>query len=86
MTPVETPVPDRLADWGLPVALSVMARAAPRLPAADGVKVTLMVQLAAAASAMPQLLVWAKSLELVPKTAMLEMLKAELPELLRVTA
>jgi len=86
LAPVEMPVPERPTDWGLPVALSVMARAAARLPAADGVKVTLMVQLAPAATEMPQLLVWAKSVELVPKTAMLVMLKAELPELLRVTA
>ena len=83
---MDVPVPERLTDWGLPVALSAMARAAARLPAAEGVKVTLMVQLAPAASELPQLLVWAKSLALVPKTAMLVMLKAELPELLRVTA
>ena len=86
MTPVEVPVPERLTDWGLPVALSVMARAAARLPAAEGVNLMLMVQLAPAATLDPQLFVWAKSLALAPKTAMLEMLKAELPELLRVTA
>ena len=86
MTPVETPVPERLTDWGLPVALSVMARAAPRLPAAVGLKVALIVQLAPAATELPQLLVWAKSLALTPKTAMLVTLKAELPELVRVTA
>ena len=57
MTPVEVPVPERLTDWGLPVALSATARAAPRLPAAEGVKVMLMVQLAPAATDMPQLLV-----------------------------
>ena len=78
----EVPVPVRLTDWGLPVALSVMARAAVRLLAVDGVKVTLMVQLAPAATELPQLLVWAKSPALVPKTAMLVTLKAELPELL----
>ena len=86
MAPVEMPVPERPTDWGLPVALSVTARAAERLPAAEGVKVTLMMQLAPAASELPQLLVWAKSLALMLKTAMLEMLKTELPELLRVTA
>ena len=86
MAPVEMPVPERLTDWGLPVALSVMARAAVRLPLAAGLKVTLMVQLAPAARLDPQLLVWAKSLALVPKTAMLEIFKAEVPELLRVTA
>ena len=66
--------------------MSVMARAAARLPAAAGANVTLMVQLAPAATLDPQLLVWAKSVALAPKTAMLEMLKAALPELLRVTA
>jgi hypothetical protein len=45
-----------------------------------------MVQWAPAATEMPQLMVWAKSLALVPKTAMLVTLKAELPELVRVTA
>jgi len=83
---VEMPVPERLTDWGLPAALSVMARAAERLPAAEGVKVTLMVQLAPAASAMPQLLVWAKSAALVPKTATLLMFKGALPVLVRLTA
>ena len=86
MAPVEMPVPERLTDWGLPVALSVMARAAERLPAAAGVNLTPMVQLAPAATVVPQLLLWAKSAALVPKTAMLEIFNAELPELLRVTA
>ena len=82
---MEVPVPARLTDWGLPVALSVMASAAVRLPLADGVKVTLMVQLAPAARLDPQLLVWEKSLAFEPKTAMLVMLNAALPELLKVT-
>ena len=85
MATVEMLVPERLTDWGLPAALSVMARAADRLPAAEGVKATLMLQLAPAASAMGQLLVWAKSPALVPKTATLEMFKGALPELVRVT-
>ena len=83
---MDIPVPERLTDWGLPAALSVMARAAARLPTAEGVKVMLMVQLAPAATEMPQLLVWAKSLALAPKTAMLVTVSAELPELVRVTA
>jgi hypothetical protein len=83
---MDAPVPERLTDWGLPVALSVMARAAVRLPLAAGLKVTLMVQLALAASELPQLLDWAKSLALTPKSAMLVTLKAALPELVRVTA
>ena len=82
---MDAPVPERLTDWGLPVALSVMARAAVRLPLAAGLKVTLMVQLEPAARLDPQLLDWAKSLALTPRTAMLEILKAELPELVSVT-
>ena len=82
---MDAPVPERLTDWGLPVALSVMARAAVRLPLAAGLKVTLMVQLALAANELPQLLDWAKSLALTPRTATLEILKAELPELVSVT-
>ena len=85
MAPVEMPVPERLTDWGLPAALSVMARAAARLPAADGVKVTLIVQEAPAETLDPQLLVWEKSLALAPKTATLVILNAALPELVRVT-
>ena len=83
---VLAPVPERLTAWGLPVALSVKAIFAARLPLTEGLNVTLMVQLAPAATLDPQLLVWAKSLALVPETAMLVTLKAELPELVRVTA
>src|SRR5207237_510593 len=66
------PVPLRLIVCGLAGALSVMLMAAVRLPAAPGVKVTLMVQLAPAATEPPQLSVSAKSPVLVPVTAMLE--------------
>ena len=51
------PVPERLTVWGLLAALSVMVREATRPPLAAGVKVTLMVQLAPAATELPQLLV-----------------------------
>jgi hypothetical protein len=78
------PVPVRLALWGLPLALSAMLTEAARLPLADGVKVTLMVQLAPAATELPQVLVWAKSLALVPVTATLVTLKVALPVLVRV--
>src|SRR5579862_1074622 len=37
------PVPERITDCGLPVALSLMVRAEERVPLAVGVKVTLMV-------------------------------------------
>ena len=44
------PVPERLTLCGLPVALSVRVTAAVRVPAAVGLKVTLIVQLAPAAT------------------------------------
>ena len=78
------PVPDRLTDWGLLAAPSVMVTEAARLPLAEGVKVTLIVQLAPATTELPQLLVWAKSLALAPEIAMLLTLKAALPELVKV--
>jgi hypothetical protein len=78
------PVPVRLALWGLPLALSAMLTEAARLPLADGVKVTLMVQLAPAATELPQVLVWAKSLALVPVIVRLVILKLALPVLVRV--
>ena len=81
---VLAPVPERLTVCGLPVALSVRVTAAVRVPVAAGLKVTLIVQLAPAATLDPQLLVWAKSLGLVPESAMLVMLKAALPVLVRV--
>jgi hypothetical protein len=79
------PVPERATVWGLPLALSVMLTEAERLPLAVGVKVTLIVQLLLAATELPQVLVWAKSLALAPVIARLVMLKAAVPVLLRVT-
>ena len=84
LTAGAVPVPVRLTVWGLPTALSAMVSEGARLPLADGVKVTLIVQLAPAATLDPQLLVCAKSPGLVPVSAMLEMLKAEFPVLFRV--
>ena len=84
--PDETPDPVRPAVCGLPVALSVTVTVALLVPDAAGVKVTLMVQLPAAATELPQLLLWAKSPALVPVTAILVTLRAALPELDRVTA
>jgi hypothetical protein len=84
LTAGAVPVPVRLTLCGLPAALSVRVIAAVRVPLAAGVKVTLIVQLAPAATLDPQLLVWAKSLALVPVTARLEMLNPALPELFRV--
>ena len=85
LLPEAVPVPVRVIDCGLPVALSVRARAAVRDPLAAGLKVTLIVHLAPAATLDPQLLVCEKSLEPVPVIPMLVMLKAALPVLLRVT-
>ncbi len=82
---VLAPVPERLTVWGLPLALSAMRRVAVRAPLAEGVKVTLTVQLPPAATELPQVLVWAKSPALVPVKARLVTLKAALPELVRVT-
>ena len=84
LTTVAVPVPDRLTACGLPLALSVMLTEAVRLPLAEGLNVTLIVQLALAATELPQVLVCAKSLALVPVSARLEMLKAELPVLFSV--
>ena len=84
LTAAAVPLPERLTVCGLPLALSVMLTEAVRLPLAAGVKVTVMVQLALAATELPQVLVWAKSLALVPVSARLVMLKAALPVLLRV--
>jgi hypothetical protein len=72
--------------WGLPVASSVNVMAAARDPAAEGLKVTLMVQLAPAATEAPQLLVWEKSLALAPEIAMLVKFKAAFPLLVKVMA
>jgi len=82
---VDVPVPERLTVCGLPLALSVMLTEAVRLPLAGGVKVTLIVQWAPAATELPHVLVSAKFLLLVPMTARLVILKVALPVLLRVT-
>src|SRR5580700_10316684 len=52
-----TPVPVRLTDCGLPAALSAIVTAPVRVPAAVGVKVTVMVHPAPALSDEPQVLV-----------------------------
>jgi hypothetical protein len=75
------PVPDRLMVWVAGLALSVMVTDPVLVPAAVGLKVTLRVQLAPAATLEPQVLVWEKS----PLTVMLVMLRTALPAFLRVT-
>ena len=51
------PVPERVTVWGLPLALSVMLTEAVRLPLAEGLNVTLIVQLLPAATELPHVLV-----------------------------
>jgi hypothetical protein len=74
------PVPESAAVCGLPAALSVTLRVPVREPAAVGLKPTLMLQLAPAATLVPQLFVAAKS----PLAAMPEIVKAEPPVFARV--
>jgi len=62
-----------------------MLSEAVRLPLAEGVNLTPIVQWAPAASDLPHVLICAKLLALVPLTARLVILKAALPVLLRVT-
>ena len=71
------PVSDTLC--GLPAALSATLMAPVRTPAAVGVKVTLIVQFAPAATLLPHVFVWLKS----PLIAMLLMLSVAEPELVR---
>jgi hypothetical protein len=73
------PTPVIVADCGDPAALSATEIAAVRVAAVPGVKVTMMVQLAPAASVAPQLLVSPKLLALAPVTEMLLMASGVLP-------
>ena len=82
--PATTPVPESEAVWGLSGALSATERIAERVPLALGVKITLMEQLAPAASEVPQLFVWAKSPGLLPPNEMPVILRLDVPELLSV--
>jgi len=56
LTAGAVPVPERLTACGLPLALSVMLTEAARLPLAEGVNVTLIVQFPPAATELPQVL------------------------------
>jgi hypothetical protein len=75
------PVPVRLMVWVAGLALSVMVTAPVLVPAAVGLKVTLRVQLAPAATLEPQVLVWEKS----PLALMLVIVRLALPVFLSVT-
>ena len=77
------PVPDRVTDCGLFKALCAMISVLNRVPTADGVKVTLMVQLAVAARLAGQLLVEPKSTMLAREIPLIA--NGRLPEFVSVT-
>ena len=79
------PVPLSVTVCGEPVALSATESVAAKLAAEAGVKVMEIEQLALAASELPQVLVWAKSVGLVPVIEMPEMVRAAVPVFLSVT-
>ena len=85
LIPEAVPVPVKFTVCGLPVALSVMVRLAVRLPVAVGAKVTLIAQLAPAATELPQVVVSAKSPLLAPVIAILVTLNDTAPVLVNVT-
>lgn len=76
------PVPLKLAVCGEPLALSEIISAPVRVPTTDGVNVTEIVQLAPAATLVPQLLVSAKS----PDAAIELSVRAAWPEFVSFTA
>jgi hypothetical protein len=80
-TGVGRPVPVRLMVCVAGLALSVMVTAPVLVPVAVGLKVTLRVQLAPAATLEPQVLVWEKS----PFALMLVMVRPAFPVFLSVT-
>jgi hypothetical protein len=81
LTTGAVPVPVSLTVWVAGLALSVMVTAPVRVPVAVGLKVTLRVQLAPAATLDPQVWVWEKS----PRALMLVIVRTALPVFLSVT-
>jgi hypothetical protein len=79
--PGATPVPLSATDWGESAALSVIVIVPEPNPAATGANVTVMVQVAPAATLEPQVFFWAKS----PETAIDVIDNAALPEFVMVT-
>ncbi len=76
---VHLPVPERLAVWGLVIALSATSNTATRAPFAVGVNVILTAQLAPAASVVPQVIAdWAKSPAFAPVNVMPEIVRVVL--------
>ena len=78
------PVPLRLTVCASFAALETIERVADRVPAADGVKAMVTVQLAPAAKVPPQVDVRMKSPAFVPLTEILLIVSAEVPPLVRV--
>jgi hypothetical protein len=81
------PVPVNATACGLPLALSVKLNEALRLPVADGVKVTLTVQVLFGVTVAPVQVsaLLAKSPAFVPPTAAVEMVRFAVPLLVTVT-
>ena len=81
-----TRLPAKSTRCGLSLLLSLMDRTAVRdAPPLFGEKTTLMVQEAAAARLLPQVLVWEKSPGFVPPIEIPPMVSAEIPVLVSVT-
>jgi hypothetical protein len=86
LVPTLTPVPESVATCVVVAELSVTVTAAVKLVGEAGVKVTVMLQVAVAASVLPQVvppaaLAMAKSAVLAPVSAMLVMFNVALPVL-----
>jgi len=79
------PVPLRATDCGVPAALSATVRLAERLPVVVGVSVTLMIQLAPAATLEPQVEVCEKLAAFTPLMAIAEMFSGAKPVFISVT-
>jgi hypothetical protein len=81
------PVPDKPTVCGLPLALSAKLNEALRLPAADGVKVTLTVQVLFGVTVAPVQVsaLLAKSPAFAPPTAAAEMVRFAVPLLVTIT-
>ena len=78
-------MPVRATVCGLPEALSATASEALRAPLAEGVKVTLIVQLAPAANVLAHVWVWAKFVGFVPVNEYPVMVSEAVPVLVSVT-
>ena len=85
VTDITVPWPVTSSFCGLPTPLSVTSRVAERRPDAEGVKATLIVQLAPAATLDPQVFVSAKSAALGPASLIPLIVRVLLPVLVRVT-